>query len=80
MIQLLDLPETLRCHVVAGSLHYGVTHRQPSFGKIPIAPDGARRDVQSRHDFLLRQSAEITQLDHLSLARRDLRERGQCVV
>ena len=28
--------------------------------KVPISPDGARRDLQSRDDFLLRQAAEIS--------------------
>ncbi len=43
--------------------------QQPGLGEIPIAPDGARRDLQNRDDFLIRQSAEITQLDHLGLTR-----------
>src|SRR5215472_11151834 len=45
-----------------------------------IAPRGARRDLESGDDLLLGQSTEIMELDHLSLSRRNLRERCQYLV
>ena len=55
----------------------GQLPRQPDSRELPIAPHGARRDIQHVRDFLFRQPAEVAQLHHLGLTLGNLRERRQ---
>jgi len=53
---------------------------EPGPGKVPVAADGARRNLENLDNFFLLQTAEIPQLHDLGLARSHFRERGERVV